>query len=64
MRSLTIPDIRGEIVTVAGVEPHALDVAPRQNAEAVVLDLVQPVRASRRGFGWRRQAGFDSAATR
>jgi hypothetical protein len=27
-----------------------------------VLDLVQPVGGARRGFGWGRQARFDSAA--
>jgi hypothetical protein len=32
----------GEIVAVAGTEPHALGVASRHDAEAVVLDLVQP----------------------
>jgi hypothetical protein len=25
------------------------------------LDLVEPVGAARRGFGWRRQTGFDAA---
>jgi hypothetical protein len=30
----------GKIVAVAGAEPHSLVVAPRQDAEAVVLDLV------------------------
>jgi hypothetical protein len=46
----------------AHAEPRALsarDVAPRKNAEAVALDLVEPVRAARRGLGWRPQAGFD-----
>jgi hypothetical protein len=38
-----------------------LGVAPRQEAEAVVLDLVQPVGTARRGFSWRRQAGLDEA---
>jgi hypothetical protein len=36
-------------VAVAGVEPHARGVAP-QDAEAVVLDLVEPVRAARGGL--------------
>jgi hypothetical protein len=31
--------------------PHARGVAPHHDAEAVVLDLVQPVWAGRRGFG-------------
>jgi hypothetical protein len=52
---------RGEIVAVAGVEPHAAGVAPRQDAEAVMLDFVEPVGTGRRGFGRRRQAGFDKA---
>jgi hypothetical protein len=38
----------GEILAVAGEEPRARGVAPRQDAEAIVLDLVQPVRV-----GWR-----------
>ena len=33
---------RREIVTVAGEQPHAHAIAPRQNAEAVMLDFVQP----------------------
>jgi hypothetical protein len=36
-------------------------VAPCQDAKPVVLDLVQPLRAARRGFGWGRQAEFDRA---
>jgi hypothetical protein len=55
----------GEIVAVAGLESHAVvsvdHVASRHDAEAVVLDLVQPVRSVRRRFGRRRQAGFDEA---
>jgi hypothetical protein len=53
---------RGEIVAVAGDQPHAGSVAPRQDAKAVVLDLVQPLGPARRGFGRGRQAGFDQAA--
>jgi hypothetical protein len=48
-------------VPVAGVEPHALGVAPRQDAEAVVLDLVQPICAGRRLLGWGWQARLDEA---
>ena len=40
----------GEIIVVAGVEPHALGVAPRQDAEAVVLDLVEPAGAAARAL--------------
>jgi hypothetical protein len=50
-----------EIVAVAGDQTHAGGVASRQDAEAVMLDLVQPVGTARRGFGWRRQAGFNQA---
>jgi hypothetical protein len=40
----------------------ALAGAPqRQDAEAIVLDLLEPVATARRSFGWRRQAGFDEA---
>jgi hypothetical protein len=39
---------RAEIVTVAGVEPHARGVPACHDAEAVVLDLVEPFRAGRR----------------
>jgi hypothetical protein len=48
-------------VAVAGDQPHALEIAPRQDAEAVMLDLVQLVGAARRGFGRRRQARLDEA---
>jgi hypothetical protein len=50
-------------VAVAGEQAHALGVAPRQNTEAVVLDLVQPIGTARRGFGRRLQAGLDAAIT-
>jgi hypothetical protein len=43
-------------VAVAGAEPHAGGAAQRQNAEAIVLDLVQPAGA-RQSFGGGRQAG-------
>lgn len=36
---------------------HDGSFAPRQDAEAVVLDLVKPFRPGRQGFSWRRQAG-------
>jgi hypothetical protein len=40
---------------------HALGVATRQDAEAVVLDLVQSSGTARRSFGRRRQAGLDKS---
>jgi len=42
----------GKIVAVAGIEPHAAGVAQREDAEAVVLDLVQPAGAGRQLLGW------------
>jgi hypothetical protein len=50
-----------EIVAVAGDQSHARGVAPCQDAEAVVLDLVEPVRAGRRRLGRGRQARLDQA---
>ena len=38
----------GEIVAVASEEPHTGSVAPRPDAEAVVLDFVKPIRPGRR----------------
>ena len=49
----------GEIVAVAGDQPHAGSVPQRQDAEAVMLDFVEPIRAARRGFGRRWQAGLN-----
>ena len=37
-------------------------IAPRHDAEAVVLDLMQPIRPRWRPFGGQWQAGFDVAA--
>jgi hypothetical protein len=39
----------------------ARGIAARQDAEAVVLDFVQPVGTARRGFGRRWRARFDKA---
>jgi hypothetical protein len=41
----------GEIVAVAGEQPHAGSVPQRHDAKAVVLDFVQPVRADGRRLG-------------
>jgi cytosine/adenosine deaminase-related metal-dependent hydrolase len=38
-------------VAIAGDQAHALEIAPGQDAEAVVLDLVQPIETARRGLG-------------
>ena len=44
----------GEIVARTAVEPHLRAVLAGNDAEAVVLDLVQPLAARRQlvGFGW------------
>jgi hypothetical protein len=54
----------GKIATVAREEPHARGVPQRHDAEAVVLNLIEPVQAGRRGFGWRWQAGLEEADVR
>ena len=52
-------EARREIVSGACNEPHSRTVAPRQDAEAIVLDFVNPTGAGRRGLGGRRQTRFD-----
>jgi hypothetical protein len=49
-------EARRKIVAVAGNEAHACSVAPRYDAEAVVLDLMNPSRSSGRLFGRAGQA--------
>jgi hypothetical protein len=41
------------------VKPHAASIALRQDAEAIVLDFVNPTRPGRRRFGGAGKAGFD-----
>jgi len=53
-----------EIVAVAREEPHALGVLPSHNAEAVVLDLVNPTRADWRLFGCTGEARPYGGETR
>jgi hypothetical protein len=50
----------GEVVTIPRDKAHAGSVAPSDDAEAVVLDLVNPVAASRRLFSEARQAGLKA----
>src|SRR6516162_2494452 len=50
-----------EIITVAGVEPHAHAIPPCHDAEAVMLDLVYPIRPGWRELGRRWQARSDEA---
>ncbi len=51
----------GEVVAGAAVQPHAVAVLARDDAEAVVLDLVQPRVAGRRLRRLGRQAWRDEA---
>jgi hypothetical protein len=46
----------GEVVTISRDKAHAGGVAVRQDAEAIMLDLVNPAGASRRLFSGARQA--------
>ncbi len=43
-------EARREIVAIAGEQPHAFDVPPRDDAKAVVLYLVNPAGPCRRFF--------------
>jgi hypothetical protein len=56
-------ETRGELVAVPTDEAHAGGGAPRHDAEAFVLDLVNPVGA-RRGPGWAGQAGSTKTTGR
>ena len=47
------------IVAAAGDKPDADGIAARHEAVAVVLDLINPVRAGRGLVGRGREAGFD-----
>src|SRR5262249_1994777 len=49
----------GEVVAVAREQPHASFVAARQNTEAVVLDLVNPVGPAGRLLSRTGQAWLD-----
>ena len=48
-----------EIVAVARIEPHPIAVAPGQDPEAIVLDLVNPAGAGRRFFSRTGKAGLQ-----
>ena len=52
-------EARREIVTIASEQPHTFGVPPRNDAEAVVLDLVNPACPFWRLLGCSRQAGKD-----
>jgi hypothetical protein len=49
-----------EIVTVPREELDAATVAPRHDAEAIVLDLMQPAGSRRRLDGWLGQARLNA----
>src|SRR5450631_3237386 len=51
----------GKVMAVAGKQPDALAIALHDQAIAVVLDLMNPVRAGRYLGGARRNAGFEPA---
>ena len=44
---------------MAGDQPHARTIAPRQDTEAIMLDFVNPTWAGRRRPRWRWQTRFD-----
>jgi len=48
-----------KIVAVSSEEPHVVSDAPRHDAEAVMLDLVNPIPAGRRLIGRAVQAWLD-----
>jgi hypothetical protein len=50
-----------KIVAGASNEPNARTIAPRQNAETVMLDFVNPSWPGRRGLGRRGQARLDNS---
>jgi hypothetical protein len=49
----------GQVVARAAVEPHARTLLARDDAEAVVLDLVQPLAALGQFCGFDRKARRD-----
>jgi len=58
----------GKVITRTAIEPHPLAIVAGNDAEAVMLDLVQPSVAGRQhiGFGWearRDETGRGYAAT-
>jgi hypothetical protein len=50
---------RSPVVPIAGQQADAGWVSARHQAIAVMLDLVNPVRAGRSAVGWGWEAGFD-----
>ena len=54
----------GQVIAGAAVELHPCAILSGDDAEAVVLDLVQPQRAGGRSRRFRRQARRDEPAGR
>ena len=46
----------GEVIAVASGEPHTVAIAAGEDAETVVLNLVDPAGTGRRLLGWLGQA--------
>ena len=49
----------GKVMAVASYQPNAAAPPMRQDAKAVVLDLVNPARSGRRFIGRARKARFE-----
>ena len=49
----------GEVIARTAIEPHSRAVLAGNNAEAVVLDLMQPLAAGRQFIGFGRKARRD-----
>jgi hypothetical protein len=49
----------GEVIAGPAVEPHSLTILAGDEAEAVVLDLMQPLAAGRQLVGFGREARRD-----
>ena len=49
------------VIAALGDEPDAHGIAAGHQPEAVVLDLVNPIRAGRGLVGWGWEAGLDEA---
>jgi hypothetical protein len=52
----------GEVLAGTAIEPHAVAILARDDAETIVLDLVDPGIAARRLPRFDGQAGRDEAA--
>src|SRR5262249_25966305 len=49
-----------KIVPGACKQSNACTIPPRQNADAVVFEFMNPTGTGRRGLRWRRQTRFDN----